>query len=155
MQLDFTYRPLTLADPCHDSQIYTLTQQIDHSNNFLSNPSFKNFQALPKSVMFIYNVSSNEELSDDDDTSSVSSNSSLESDVTQDTVRSGFTGIIDFEKNEMTIYPPSNCAFMQKESIINIMDIAECLCISIMYICIEKNHVELRGTMQRQYFDKL
>lgn len=139
-EMDFHYRPLSLDDSNLDSLQYSLTQQLDQSMNFLSNTAFKNTQKLsPKSVMFVYNIG--EELPDYDD---ASSESSLESDSSDANIRTGFTGIIDFEKSEMTIYPPSNSSCMNKDSVINLMDMAECLGISTLYICIEKNHQEIR-----------
>lgn len=137
-EMDFHYRPMD--DSNLDSLQYSLTQQLDQSMNFPTNTAFKNTQKLaPKSVMFIYTIG--DDLPDYDDTSS---ESSLESDSSDANVRVGFTGIIDFEKSEMTIYPPSNSSYMNKDTVINLMDMAECLGISTMYICIEKNHQEIR-----------
>ncbi|EFC44392.1 predicted protein [Naegleria gruberi] len=139
-EMDFHYRPLAMDDSNLDSLQYSLTQQLDQSMNFLSNTTFKNTQKLsPKSVMFVYTIG--DELPDYDD---ASSESSLESDSSDANIRTGFTGIIDFEKNEMTIYPPSNSSCMNKDSVINLMDMADCLGISTLYMCIEKNHQEIR-----------
>lgn len=147
-QLDFCYRPLSLDDPNHDSQLYAFTHQLDQSIDFLATTALKTNQKLsPKSVFFVYNIASLEEESiQDDDASSTSSASSYENDSNElcNAIRTGFTGFIDFEKSEMIIYPPSHATYLHKESIINLMDIADCICCSTMYICIEKNHGEMK-----------
>lgn len=150
-QLDFVYRPLSLDDPHHESQLYSLTNQLDRSINFLTTTALKQQKSKSNIAMFVYSVSSLEEdpiIHDEtfDDTCSTSSASSDENDSTelQDAIRSGFTGVIDFSTGEMTLYPPSHSTYLHKESIINLMDIAECICCSKMYICIEKHHQEMK-----------
>ncbi|KAG2387743.1 hypothetical protein C9374_001337 [Naegleria lovaniensis] len=161
-QVDFSYRPLAVGSSNHDSRIDTLIQQLDQSMNFIasttnsttagSNTSAIKKPAFKQSVMFVYNAESLDADSDDDyddDTLSTSSTSSSDDESATSlelsrAIRTGFTGIIDFEKNEMMIYPPSHSTYLHKDSIINLMDIAESICCSTIYICMEKNHPEVK-----------
>ncbi|KAF0981592.1 hypothetical protein FDP41_012249 [Naegleria fowleri] len=170
-QVDFSYRPLAMDSNNHNSHIDTLIQQLDQSMNFIastthtaattttsnntttsagSNTSSNKKLAFKQSVMFVYNAESLDDDSDDDEyeddvlsTSSSDDDSAMSLELSR-AIRTGFTGIIDFEKNEMMIYPPSHSAYLHKDSIINLMDIAESICCSTIYICMEKNHPEVK-----------
>ncbi|KAL9644210.1 hypothetical protein ABK040_005671 [Willaertia magna] len=168
-QLDFSYRPISFDDTQQRDQFFDLSNQMNKSIDFLAtavepilSTSTKqhSLHSLP-AVMFIYNISPAHDEDEysyrrnvlEDDESSYTSTSEDEEDVvmgdaensrTANDSRRSITGIINFDLKEITIYPPSNLSDLNKNSIINIMDIAEVIGLTKMYIYLEKNHSEVK-----------